>query len=152
MTLHPHNLGALAFVLTLHAPAFAQPDLAALREQVSAAERAFAKTIADRDHAAFARLVAEDAVFFTGSPPLRGRAAIAEGWKRFFEGPEAPFSWEPQDVEVLASGRLAYSSGPVRDRGGKIIARFNSVWRQEAAGVWRVVFDKGGEVCAPVKQ
>lgn len=152
MTVHRRRLAALALILAFHAPAFAQPDLGVLREQVSAAERAFAQTMAERDHAAFARLVAEDAVFFTGSPPLRGRAAIAEGWKRFFEGPEAPFSWEPQDVEVLASGQLAYSSGPVRDRSGRIIARFNSVWRQEAAGVWRVVFDKGGEVCAAVKQ
>jgi hypothetical protein len=31
----------------------------------------------------------------------------------------------------------------VRDADGKPIARFNSVWRQEAPGVWRVVFDKG---------
>ncbi|MBI2752780.1 MAG: DUF4440 domain-containing protein [Betaproteobacteria bacterium] len=147
MTLPRHQLAALALVLTLHAPAFAQPDLAVLREQVFAAERAFAKTMADRDHAAFTRHVAEDAVFFTGSAPLRGHAAVTEGWKRFFEGPEAPFSWEPQDVEVLASGQLAHSSGPVRDRNGKIIARFNSVWRQEAPGVWRAVFDKGSEVC-----
>jgi ketosteroid isomerase-like protein len=26
---------------------------------------------------------------------------------------------------------------------GQPIARFNSVWRQEAPGVWRIVFDKG---------
>jgi ketosteroid isomerase-like protein len=31
----------------------------------------------------------------------------------------------------------------VRDPDGKVIGRFNSVWRQEAPGVWRVVFDKG---------
>lgn len=152
MHLHRSRLAALTLALTLHAPAFAQPDLPALREQVFAAERAFARTMADRDHAAFARHVAEDAVFFTGSAPLRGHAAVTEGWKRFYEGTEAPFSWEPQEVEVLASGQLAHSSGPVRDRNGKIIARFNSVWRQEAAGVWRVVFDKGAEVCEAPKE
>lgn len=44
---------------------------------------------------------------------------------------------------MLGDGTLAHSSGPVRDASGKPIARFNSVWRQEAPGVWRVVLDKG---------
>ena len=30
---------------------------------------------------------------------------------------------------------------------GKLIATFTSVWRQESPGVWRIVFDKGNEVC-----
>ena len=147
MNFDRHRLAALALVLTVHAPAFAQPDLPALREQVFAAERAFAGTMADRDHAAFARHVAEDAVFFTGSAPLRGHAAVTEGWKRFYEGPEAPFSWEPQDVEVLPSGTLALSSGPVYDPEGVPIATFTSIWRLEADGRWRVVFDKGNSAC-----
>ena len=49
---------------------------------------------------------------------------------------------------MLASGTLAHSSGPVRDRAGKLVSRFNSVWRQESPGVWRIVFDKGCELCA----
>jgi ketosteroid isomerase-like protein len=123
-------------------------DVAALREQVFAAERAFAKTMAERDHAAFARFVADDAVFFSGPTPLRGRAAVAAHWKRFYEQPEAPFSWEPDQVEVLDNGTLAHSSGPVRDPKGTVVSRFNSVWRQDAPGVWRVVFDRGEPVCA----
>jgi hypothetical protein len=43
-------------------------------------------------------------------------------------------------VEVLVSGELAHSSGPVRDPSDKVVLRFNSVWRQEAPGVWRVIF------------
>jgi len=125
------------------------PDLAALREQVFAAERAFARTMAERDHAAFGRHVAEDTIFYAGATPLRGRAAVMEGWKRFYEQPNAPFSWEPDQVEVLASGELAHSSGPVRNPEGKVVARFNSVWRQESLGVWRVVFDRGEPVCEP---
>jgi ketosteroid isomerase-like protein len=125
----------------------AAPDLAALREQVFAAERAFARTMADRDHAAFARHVAEDTVFFTGPTPLRGRAAVVEAWKAFYAPAKAPFSWEPDQVEVLQSGQLAHSSGPVRNPEGKIVSRFNSVWRQESPGVWRVIFDRGEPVC-----
>jgi hypothetical protein len=46
---------------------------------------------------------------------------------------------------VLDSGTLALSSGPVRSPDGKVFARFNSIWRLEAPGVWRVVFDKGSK-------
>jgi ketosteroid isomerase-like protein len=60
----------------------------------------------------------------------------------------APFSWEPEHVEVLASGTLALSSGPVFGRDGTRIGTFNSVWRLEADGRWRVVFDKGCPPCA----
>ena len=129
--------------------AHAQPaDVAALKQQVVAAERAFAKSMADRDLDAFARHVSDDTVFFSGPTPLRGRAAVVAHWKRFYEKPEAPFSWEPDQVEVLDSGLLAHSSGPVRDPKGTIVSRFNSVWRQEAPGVWKVIFDRGEPVCA----
>lgn len=121
--------------------AMSAPD--SLQEQVFAAERAFAKAMADRNLTAFSSHLAEEAVFFTGSNPLRGKSEVVAGWSRFFEGAAAPFSWEPDRVEVLRSGTLALSTGLVRDPLGKIIGRFNSIWRQEAAGVWRVVFDKG---------
>ena len=120
---------------------------AELERQVAAAERAFAKTMADRDHAAFATFVSDEAIFFTGPTPLVGKAAVAAGWKRLYDKPQAPFSWEPKEVVVLASGNLALSSGPVRDPSGKVVATFTSVWRLEAPGVWRVIFDKGNDVC-----
>ena len=112
-----------------------------------AAERAFAKTMADRDHRAFATFVAEDTVFFSGPKPLRGKAAVVDFWARFYKEAQAPFSWEPEEVEVLDSGTLAISSGPVRNPQGKVFARFSSIWRLEAPGQWRVVFDKGSPEC-----
>lgn len=124
-----------------------KPKAADLQAEVAAAERAFARTMALRDHAAFQAFLAEEAVFFTGPTPLRGKAEVAAAWKRFYELPQAPFSWEPESVEVLASGTLAISSGPVYDPSGKRFATFTSVWRQEAPGVWRVVFDKGSNDC-----
>jgi ketosteroid isomerase-like protein len=117
--------------------------LEALREQVFAAERAFARSMAERDHAAFVHHLSEQALFFNGRQVLRGKAAVAAGWRPLYELREAPFSWEPDQVEVLADGTLALSTGPVRDASGQVIARFNSIWRQEAPGTWRVIFDKG---------
>jgi ketosteroid isomerase-like protein len=115
--------------------------------QVRAAETAFAKSMAARDAGAFASHVADEAVFFSGQGVLRGKAAVVAGWKRYFEGDKAPFSWEPEDVEVLDSGRLAFSSGPVHDPEGRRIGTFNSVWRRQADGRWKIVFDNGCPPC-----
>jgi ketosteroid isomerase-like protein len=117
------------------------------RQQVMATERAFAKTMADRDHRAFASFVAEDTVFFSGPKPLHGKQAVVDFWVRFYDKPQAPFSWEPDEVEVLDSGLLAISSGPVRNPAGKVFARFTSIWRQEAPGQWKIIFDKGNPEC-----
>lgn len=116
--------------------------LAALAAQVRAAELAFARSMAERDPAAFTALVSEQAVFF-GAEVLRGRAAVAAGWKPYFDAPQAPFSWEPDQVQVLDDGTLALTTGPVRNAAGRVVARFNSIWRLEAPGLWRIVFDKG---------
>ena len=118
------------------------------RQEVINAERAFAKSMADRDLNAFASWLSEEAIFFTTLTPLRGKEAIVAYWSRYFTSVEAPFSWDPEIVEVLSSGTLALSSGPVRNPAGTIVSIFNSIWRLEGPSRWRVVFDKGGPVPA----
>jgi ketosteroid isomerase-like protein len=122
-------------------------DPAALRLEVLTTERAFARTMAERNHNAFASFLAEDAIFFNGDAPIRGKEAVAAGWRGFFDGPAAPFSWDPDAVHVLDSGELALSTGPVRGPDGQIVARFNSIWRRDPTGEWRIVFDKGSPIC-----
>lgn len=137
----------LALALLLSAAALAAETNTELKEQVRRTEAAFAKTMADRDHAAFRRFLAADTVFLSGGQATRGAAAVAERWKRFFDGPAAPFSWAPEFVEVLDSGTLAMSSGPVRDPSGKRTGTFNSVWRREPGGEWKIVLDNGCPAC-----
>jgi ketosteroid isomerase-like protein len=117
-----------------------------LKDEVRRTETAFAKTMADRDHAAFASFLASETVFF-GRGVLRGKAKVADTWKRYYEGEAAPFSWAPDSAEVLDSGELAFTSGPVYDPSGKRVGTFNSVWRREKDGKWRIVFDKGCPPC-----
>jgi ketosteroid isomerase-like protein len=118
-----------------------------LARQVEDTEKAFAQTMADRDFEAFQSFLSDEAVFFAGNTPLRGKQQVSDNWQRYFEGPDAPFSWEPELVEVLASGTLALSSGPVRDPAGNRVATFSSIWRLEPNGQWRIVFDKGSRDC-----
>ena len=98
--------------------------------------------MADRDHRSFTSFLSEEAVFLNGGRPLRGKSAVADYWKRFYTEPKAPFSWKPDRVQVLDSGGLGYSTGPVFDDEGKQFARFYSTWRREG-DVWRIVFDDG---------
>jgi ketosteroid isomerase-like protein len=137
----------LAFAVTAPFALSAAPqDVSSLAAQVGAVERAFAKTMADRDHAAFVSFLADDTVFLPEGQALRGKQAVAAAWKPFYDAPQAPFSWEPDRAEVLDSGALAMTSGAVRDPQGNRIGTFNSVWRREAGG-WKIVFDKGCPRC-----
>ena len=129
----------------------AQQTAQLAQAEVFAAERAFAKSMADRDFAAFARHVAQDTLFFGNTKVHRGREAVLAAWKPFFDGAAAPFSWQPDQVEVLASGQLALSTGPVRDAQGLVVARFNSIWQRMADGRWQVIFDKGSPPDPPAK-
>jgi ketosteroid isomerase-like protein len=129
------------------APATSAAD--SLRVQVMRTEQAFARTMADRDPAAFASFLSDEAIFFAGEDPTRGAPAVAAQWRPFFDGPNPPFSWAPDRVEVLRSGALALSTGTVHDPAGKLVGRFNSIWRREASGEWKIVFDKGSPVCSP---
>ena len=144
------TIGALAASAVLCACSATGPRLSpeAAKAEVMAVERAFARTMADRDLAAFSSFLSDETVYFSGPTPLRGKAAVVAFWSRFYSGPDAPFSWEPDEVEVLDSGTLAHSSGPVRDPRGALTARFNSIWRREAGG-WRIVFDKGSPLPRP---
>jgi ketosteroid isomerase-like protein len=116
-------------------------------EAVRSTELAFAKAMADRDFDAFVSHLSIDAVFFDGSNIQHGAAEVSAAWKPLFRDPKAPFSWTPDHVEVLASGDLAISTGPVTVK-DKVVGRFNSIWRLEAPHTWRIVFDKGESVCA----
>ena len=111
-----------------------------------AAERAFARSMAERDFAAFGRYVAADCVFFSGNTAAARARRRARGVaSRSSTAPQAPFSWEPDQVEVLDSGELALSTGLVEEPGrASVTARFNSIWQRQDDGRWLVVFDKGG--------
>lgn len=142
---------ALILILLVAAATLARaekaPPTATLPDELRATETAFAKTMADRDHAAFATFIADEAIFF-GRNELRGKKAVVDAWAGLFEGKDAPFSWKPETVAVLDSGTLGLSSGPVFAPDGKQTGTFSSIWRRTPAGKWEIIFDKGCPYCA----
>jgi ketosteroid isomerase-like protein len=138
-------LGMTAIAIAAASPVSSgqQIDLAARQQEVRARETAFARSMADRDLAAFTSSISPEAVFVGVGGTTRGPKEIAAAWKRFFDGPDAPFSWKPETVEIISSGTLGLSSGPVFDPKGERIGTYNSTWRRDPDGVWRIIFDNG---------
>lgn len=145
-TLARITLAGFAFVAVAHT---AEAQRSVVAQQVFAAESSFAASMANRDSAAFASFVANDAIFFGGRQVTHGKKEVVAAWSAFFVGPNAPFSWRPVSIEVLENGTLAHSSGPVFDPSGKQVSTFNSIWRRDPDGKWRVVFDKGCSCVQP---
>lgn len=131
------SLFLLAAIVTL--PLFADAV-----EEVRRTEIAFAKAFADRDKAKFFSFLADDAVFLSPGSTLRGKQAVIEVWSRFFEGARAPFAWTPDRVSISADRTLGLSSGPVFDPNGNHAGSFQSTWRRQQDGTWKILFDGSG--------
>ena len=120
-------------------------------DDVRCREVGFSVAAENRDAAAFAAFIDEDARF-VGNSAIRGPAAVTEAWKPYLTegGPE--IKWRPRFVEVLEDGKLALSRGPYRlivtgedGQRAEHWGTYNSVWRLKPDGSWKVVFDAGSQ-------
>ena len=116
-------------------------------------EQSFARSVAEHDAIAFADHIAEDAVFDVGrADAIRGRATIVKRWEGIIDGKLIRPRWYPTQVVLGGTGDLAWSTGPVliEDVGSKTrdryqVSTFRSIWRKDPDGLWRVLFDEGGD-------
>lgn len=136
----------VSILLFLSAQIFAAPS-----DEVRCREIGFSLAAEARDSMRFASFVDPDARF-VGNSVLHGTEAIVEAWQVFFSADGPSIKWRPQFVEVLEDGTLALTRGPYRvistDEFGnrkESWGTFNSVWRKQADGSWKVVFDAGNQ-------
>jgi ketosteroid isomerase-like protein len=134
---------------------FSSTALADLADEVRCREIGFSKSAEARDAESFASFIDADARF-VGSSVTHGPAAIAKAWSVFLSDGGPAIKWRPQIIEVLEDGTLALSRGPYRmitkDENGEQTEHwgtFNSVWRLNDDGAWRVVFDAGNAAAEP---
>jgi ketosteroid isomerase-like protein len=140
---------ALAFTFALFFATAPASDPAA---EVRRAETEFAAAFAARDKAKFASFIEDDATFFTGPNTFHGKEEVLKGWGKWLDDPQPPFSWKPENVVVTADGTLGESIGPVFLPNGTRSGRFNSIWRKQKDGSWKVLFDgPGAPVCPAAK-
>jgi ketosteroid isomerase-like protein len=123
----------------------AGPDPA---DAVRAADLAMARAVDARDAAAFDGCVDPEAIFVGERGLLRGRAAVADGWRGYFAPAGPRLSWAPERAVVAASGDLAFTTGRFAWEGevrpgerGRATGAYVTVWRRGADGAWRALFD-----------
>ena len=122
-------------------------------DSLRAAEIAFAASVAERDAEAFASFLDEEAIFASAGV-LRGREAVVQAWSVFFAEGGPRLTWEPEIVEVRSDG-LGLSRGPytmtvTAPDGAETTSsgQFLSIWRRQADGGWKILFDSGCPPCA----
>jgi ketosteroid isomerase-like protein len=137
----------LLLTAALLAPATADPS----RQAVWCAEVGFSRSVENRDLDAFIAYLDPDVRFVTGNIS-RGPDEVAQEWAGFFDDDGPRIRWRPAIVEVVANGTLAISRGPYRltlvSEDGEVQeawGNFNSTWRLNGDGEWRVLFDAGGD-------
>ena len=140
----------LAGLLAVCADALADPV-----DDVRCREIGFSLAAEARDAARFAAFIDPDARFVSNHV-MRGPVDIVEAWGPFFADGGPAIKWRPQFVEVLADGSLALTRGPYRmrvaDEDGSTSeswGTFNSTWRKQPNGGWKVVFDAGSPSASP---
>jgi ketosteroid isomerase-like protein len=126
-------------------------ELEVVRHEVLCAEVRFSRAVENRDFGDFLASLDPEARFVTGQVS-RGPDEIGQGWAGFFKTDGPRIRWRPLIVEVVANGTLAISRGPYRmttiDENGdpvQVWGTFNSTWRLNAQGEWKVLFDAGGD-------
>jgi ketosteroid isomerase-like protein len=155
MTIWKPLIAAAVWTVLSVAPGHSQGiDLQGAAAPIVKADTEFARSVADKNRERFLSMIAETATFNGGSAnELRGRDAIMKEWAGFFAADGPTLTWAPAKGEVLGAGDLGYTSGrsvlTVKGADGKTTERhgqYVTVWRKQADGTWKVVFDTGSTV------
>ena len=106
-----------------------------------------AMAVKDGIPAAFLAYAAQDAVLKRGNNLVVGRDAIKERFAQQNQG-NVKLEWSPDFVDVSESGDLGYTYGnytftSTDSLGNKVEDKgiFHTVWKRQADGEWRFVWD-----------
>ena len=116
------------------------------KQEIVDTEKAFAAWRKEGIPEAFLAFAAEDAVLMRNNTLVIGKEALK---KSYLGSPEnVSLSWKPDFVDVGASGDLGYTYGKfiytLTDSLGKdnvMEGVFHTVWKRQADGSWKFVWD-----------
>ena len=142
---------AVALLLGACKPAAppATDDSAAAAEAIKAADAAWEKAVSSKDTTGAMGAVASDgAVLGPNAPAATTPDAIKGMFVTFWGMPAISIHWTATKVEAAKSGELGYSMGSYQlswnDAKGKPMSdkgKYVTVWRKQADGSWKVVYD-----------
>ena len=139
----------LPCVLALASCAHTAAGLESSARQITIADAAMQKAVADKDLDLIVSFYADDAVLLpTAEPIVVGKPAIRDEWRHILAIPDFQNRSELTRVDVSSGGDMAYSMGtyvalmlgedgtPASEPG-----KYLTVWKREAGGAWRIVAD-----------
>lgn len=114
-----------------------------------AADAAWMKVYAAKDLERSVAFCDEEASMLPPNAPIAtGKEALTKLIGSAFAIPDYTLSWHANKVGVAHSGELGYTSGTydfsLKDPSGKTISdrgKYLTVWKKEADGSWKVLFD-----------
>jgi ketosteroid isomerase-like protein len=121
-------------------------------DEIIQTDRDFSRLSVEKGIAfAFDHYMADSATILSdGSLPITGRKAINEVFAQY--PPGAGLVWEPDFVDVAASGDLGYTIGhweySIEDSLGErrsAKGRYVTIWKKQVDGSWKYVFDTGSD-------
>ncbi|MEJ2055428.1 MAG: DUF4440 domain-containing protein [Calditrichaceae bacterium] len=118
------------------------------KNEIRETELAFARLVKEKGlKTAFVTYAADEAVIKRGETLIKGKKAI-EAYYKNQTLQNVQLEWEPEFIDVAASGDLGYTYGPFTfhafDSTGKEIKSrgiFHTVWKRHVNGEWRYVWD-----------
>ncbi|HVZ16826.1 MAG TPA: DUF4440 domain-containing protein [Terriglobales bacterium] len=86
------------------------------------------------------------------TPPVAGRQALTDHYRKVFANPDFTLKWEPSKGEVFGGGNMGYTVGKYvagfKDKNGQSMEQtgaYITVWKKQADGSWKIVADTGSE-------
>jgi ketosteroid isomerase-like protein len=119
------------------------------KNEILEIEAAFSAMAAEKGVSeAFLTYAADDAVLLRGNQLFLGKEAISNRFKELGNSADATLSWKVDFVDVSSAGDLGYTYGEyvyqyIDEKGNPIQEKgiFHTVWKRQANGEWRFVWD-----------
>lgn len=90
---------------------------------------------------------------------VRGKPAFLEGWAPLFAASAVSLRWQPELARISDDGTLGFTVGGYTTTKTESNARrkvgsgkYVTIWRKQADGSWKVIFDAGVHDAAPDPQ
>lgn len=138
-----HAAIVLALLLSFTASAVAADPL-------SEADLAFCQATRERGLEGWLAYFGDDAVIAQKSPPVYGKDALREHFKKLFALKDLDFRWSPAKAEIFPGGDLGYTSGRFTRSfttadGKKVSVKgsYLTVWKKQKDGSWKILSDFG---------
>lgn len=153
----PRNMGKSVRVALFAIAILAVPAIAAPKDELLAADKAFSAMSAEKgNHAAFLAFMSEDARLYHGDhPPILGKAAAAASFaaeeKADPSYKDQKLVWNPLEAEASPDGMLGYTRGrwiftaPKAEGASLTLTGYYvTEWRRQPDGTYKFCLDIGG--------